>query len=132
VKQENPGGYNWSNKYPVKNSKGQPTNTKEYWIPARDLWERLWVTSRGDTPKKNSVFVMDTSAGYYGHTGIVKDVLDSGKKIKVKHANWDLKGNIEEGYYVRTSTSSNKWKYIKSNGVKGSKEYKIYGFVYKP
>jgi hypothetical protein len=131
VKQQKPGGYNWSIKYPVKDSKGNPTSKTESWIAARDLWTRLWVTKRGSDPKKDSVFVMDT--GSYGHVGIVTKV-NSSKKITVKHANWDppYGGVVATGTYTRSNSSTNMWKYTTSSGKTWSGSYKIYGFVYKP
>lgn len=131
--------------FPVKVS---PTKVKTItWNPANDLWLRLWVKDRGATPKKNSVFVMEKngSKSYFydyiagknvtmdvGHTGIVTDVQDSGKKIKVNHANWDVSGGVSTGYYTRSNTSTTTWYYTTSRGTKWRSPYKILGFVYKP
>lgn len=133
--------------YPVKKD-GKPTSQKACWFPANDLWINLWVVSRGSTPKVGSVFIIEknfTQNTFYesclrmktvtmdvGHTGIVTGVYDSGKKIKVTHANWDVPCGVSTGYFVRSSTSTSYWQYIKSNGVKWSKYYKILGFVYTP
>ncbi len=132
--------------YPLKTDHG--SKAKKYaWVPANDLWNRLWVTSRGGDPVVGSVFIIDKS-GYkatykdpvsgktvttdVGHTGIVTSVSKDKKSITVKHSNWDVSGTPTNGTFTRNSTSTTSWYYKTSKGVNWKTAYSISGFVYTP
>lgn len=151
VKQQKPA---YNKLYPVKKD-GKASGQKVYWVPANELWNNLWVQSRGADPTVGSVFIIEKNfelctnakgqktcsfldpitnkTAYFdvGHTGIVTGVSNNGKRIDVKHANWDTSGGVSTGYFYRSSTSTDTWNYV---GTKGQwkNTYRILGFVYTP
>lgn len=125
VKKQRPGGHTWDKSYPLKVN-GKASKTKASWIEAKEIWNKLWVKSRGDNPKKNAVMVLDAfSRVTTGHVAIVTKV--SGNKIYVKHSNW-CNNNCEDvstGYFTRVRSNR-----VTYNG--GSTQYPLLGFVYEP
>jgi hypothetical protein len=124
------------------------TKAKKYsWVPANDLWNRLWVTSRGSDPAVGAAFIIDKSnylATYkdpitgktvttdVGHTGKVTGVSKDKKAITVAHSNWDKSETSTTGTFTRSSVSSTTWYYTTSAGVKWKTGYTISGFIYTP
>lgn len=140
VMNQKPGGYVWRKQYPVKKN-GQPTSTKIGWGPAKEIWTRLWVESRGSDARKNSVLVLDSwkeerdskgnvtrKGNSSGHVAIVTKV--DGNKYYVRHSNWDGTHIVSTGYY--TKVGGGKVTYTTSNDVKWKTPYVLLGFIYKP
>ena len=139
VKNQKPGGYAWDGYLPNKKN-GKPVvsicdkqaikdKKCEQWIGANDIWNKFYVQSRGGEAKKNSVLVLDSFKGnLVGHVAIVTKV--DGKKIYVKHSNWDSSDTVSTGYY--TLVGDGTVKYTTSNNVTWKTPYPLLGFVYQP
>ena len=142
VKNSKPGGFAWDKYYPLLGSNGAPVvktcGSKEIkdkkclqWVPAKDLWLKLYTKSRGQEARVGSALVMNAiPASSVGHVAIVTAVSNDGKTVKVTHSNWEASEQVSGGTFVLDGKGNAK--YITSKGVKWTKNYPILGFVYEP
>ncbi|MGN6124617.1 MAG: CHAP domain-containing protein [Sphingomonas oligoaromativorans] len=90
--------------------------------------------SRGDTPKEGAVLVFKAIGSMRsGHVATVSQVL-SDRMIKVTHANWSSRGQVEHDVLVMDTSAKNDWSQVrvwfKSLHDLGTHSYPVYGFIY--
>jgi surface antigen len=90
--------------------------------------------SRGETPKEGAVLVFKAIGSMHsGHVATVSQVL-SDRMIKVTHANWSARGQVEHDVLVMDTSAHNDWSQVrvwfKNLHDLGTHSYPVYGFIY--
>lgn len=90
--------------------------------------------SRGGTPKEGAVLVFKAIGSMRsGHVATVSQVL-SDRMIKVTHANWSGRGQVEHDVLVMDTSAKNDWSQVrvwfKNLHDLGTHSYPVYGFIY--
>ena len=90
--------------------------------------------SRGETPKEGAVLVFKAMGSMRsGHVATVSQVL-SDRLIKVTHANWSSRGQVEHDVLVMDTSAHNDWSQVrvwfKNLHDLGTHSYPVYGFIY--
>jgi surface antigen len=91
--------------------------------------------ARGDAPKAGAVLVFKSIASMRaGHVATVSQVV-SDRIIKVTHANWSVRGQVEHDVEVVDTSANNDWSQVrvwfKGMHDLGLRNYPVYGFIYK-
>jgi len=90
--------------------------------------------SRGDTPRLGAVMVFKAIGSMRsGHVATVSQVI-SDRVIKVTHANWSARGQVERDVLVMDTSAHNDWSQVrvwfKNLHDLGTHSYPVYGFIY--
>ena len=90
--------------------------------------------AQGSAPKAGSVLVFKALGSMRsGHVATVTQVI-SDRIIKVTHANWGIRGQVERDVTVVDASARNDWSAVKVwyNPIHdiGTKAYPTYGFIY--
>ena len=90
--------------------------------------------TRGDAPKAGAVMVFKAIGSMRsGHVATVSEVV-SDRIVKVTHANWSSRGQIEHDVEVMDTSAKNDWSQVrvwfKSLHDLGTHTYPVYGFIY--
>jgi surface antigen len=90
--------------------------------------------SRGGSPKEGAVLVFKAIGSMRsGHVATVSEVI-SDRMIKVTHANWSSRGQVEHDVLVMDTSAHNDWSQVrvwfKNLHDLGTHSYPVYGFIY--
>jgi hypothetical protein len=90
--------------------------------------------TRGDAPKAGAVMVFKAIGSMRsGHVATVSEVV-SDRVVRVTHANWSGRGQIEHDVEVMDTSAKNDWSQVrvwfKSLHDLGTHTYPVYGFIY--
>jgi len=89
---------------------------------------------RGEAPKTGSVMVFKAIGSMRsGHVATVSQIV-SDRLIKVTHANWSSRGQVEHDVLVMDTSAKNDWSQVrvwfKNLHDLGTHSYPVYGFIY--
>lgn len=102
---------------------------------AADWWSQaVGKYTRGDAPKAGAVLVFKAIGSMRsGHVATVSQVV-SDRIIKVTHANWSSRGQVEHDVEVVDTSAKNDWSsvrvWFKGLNDLGTHQYPVYGFIY--
>ena len=102
---------------------------------AATWWNQaLGKYSRGNAPKEGAVLVFKAIGSMRaGHVATVSQVI-SDRIVKVTHANWSSRGQVERDVEVMDTSARNDWSsvrvWFKNLHDLGQREYPAYGFIY--
>jgi len=102
---------------------------------AATWWNQaLGKYSRGNAPKEGAVLVFKAIGSMRaGHVATVSEVI-SDRIVKVTHANWSSRGQVERDVEVVDTSAKNDWSsvrvWFKNLHDLGQREYPAYGFIY--
>lgn len=90
--------------------------------------------TRGSAPKEGAVMVFKAIHSMrLGHVATVSQVV-SDRIVKVTHANWSTRGQVERDVEVVDTSPNNDWSSVRVwfKGVHdlGTRSYPVYGFIY--
>jgi hypothetical protein len=90
--------------------------------------------TRGDAPKAGAVMVFKAIGSMRsGHVATVSEVV-SDRIVKVTHANWSGRGQIEHDVEVMDTSAKNDWSQVRvwfrNMHDLGLRNYPVYGFIY--
>jgi hypothetical protein len=90
--------------------------------------------TRGDAPKEGAVMVFKAIGSMRsGHVATVSQIV-SDRIIKVTHANWSSRGQVEHDVEVVDTSAKNDWSsvrvWFKNLHDLGTHSYPVYGFIY--
>jgi surface antigen len=90
--------------------------------------------TRGGAPKAGSVMVFKAIGSMrVGHVATVSQIV-SDRVIKVTHANWSARGQVEHDVMVMDTSAKNDWSQVrvwfKNLHDLGTHSYPVYGFIY--